>query len=135
MAPTPKEYNKMSQKAAPNSKMFRNLCVAFLVGGFICTLGQGIMLWMSNLGLPKEDSGAITSMSLIFLSALLTGLNCYDDIAKHAGAGTLVPITGFANAMVSPALEFKRDDRVIIGTSQKHHEIKVDVLVYRGYRS
>ncbi len=102
MAPTPKQYNKMSQKAAPNSKLFRNMLVAFLVGGLICTLGQGIMSWMEYLNLPDKDAGAITSISLVFLSALLTGLNCYDDIAKHAGAGTLVPITGFANTRTKP---------------------------------
>ena len=109
----------MSQKAAPNSKLWRNMLLAFLIGGLICTIGQGVMSWMQALGLSREDGGAITSISLIFLSALLTGFNCYDNIAKHAGAGTLVPITGFANAMVSPALEFKRDDNAIIRPSQK----------------
>lgn len=112
----------MSQKAAPNSKLWRNMLLAFLVGGLICTIGQGVMSWMQALGLSREDGGAITSISLIFLSALLTGFNCYDNIAKHAGAGTLVPITGFANAMVSPALEFKREG-FILGVGAKMFSI------------
>ncbi len=117
MSPTPQEYNKMSQKAAPNSKLFRNMLVAFLVGGLICTIGQGVMSWMQSLGLDQKDCGAVTSISLIFLSALLTGLNCYDNIAKHAGAGTLVPITGFANAVASPAMEFKQEG-FVTGTAR-----------------
>ena len=129
MSPTPQEYNKMSQKAAPNSKLFRNMLVAFLVGGLICTIGQGVMSWMQSLGLDQKDCGAITSISLIFLSALLTGLNCYDNIAKHAGAGTLVPITGFANAMVSPALEFKSEG-LITGTAAKLFTVAGPVLVF-----
>lgn len=129
MSPTPQEYNKMSQKAAPNSKLFRNMLVAFLVGGLICTIGQGVMSWMQSLGLDQKDCGAITSISLIFLSALLTGLNCYDNIAKHAGAGTLVPITGFANAMVSPALEFKREG-MILGVGAKMFSIAGPVILY-----
>lgn len=129
MSPTPQEYNKMSQKAAPDSKLFRNMLVAFLVGGLICAIGQGVMEWMQSLGLDQKDGGAVTSISLIFLSALLTGLNCYDNIAKHAGAGTLVPITGFANAMVSPALEFKREG-MILGVGAKMFSIAGPVILY-----
>ena len=119
----------MSQKAAPNSKLWRNMLVAFLIGGLICTIGQGIMSWMQSLGLSREDGGAVTSISLIFLSALLTGLNCYDNIAKHAGAGTLVPITGFANAVVSPALEFKCEG-LVMGVGAKMFVIAGPVLAY-----
>ena len=119
----------MSQKAAPNSKLWRNMLLAFLVGGLICTIGQGVMSWMQALGLSREDGGAITSISLIFLSALLTGFNCYDNIAKHAGAGTLVPITGFANAMVSPALEFKSEG-FITGMAAKMFTVAGPVIVY-----
>ena len=119
----------MSQKAAPNSKLWRNMLVAFLIGGLICTIGQGIMSWMQSLGLSREDGGAVTSISLIFLSALLTGLNCYDNIAKHAGAGTLVPITGFANAIVSPAMEYKSEG-FIMGMAAKMFVIAGPVLVY-----
>ena len=82
----------------------------------------------------REDGGAVTSISLIFLSALLTGLNCYDDIAKHAGAGTLVPITGFANAMVSPALEFKREG-LILGVGAKMFSIAGPVILYGSVAS
>ena len=126
---TPQEYNKMSQKAAPNSKLWRNMLLAFLIGGLICTIGQGVMSWMQALGLSREDGGAITSISLIFLSALLTGFNCYDNIAKHAGAGTLVPITGFANSRVSPALEFKREG-FILGVGAKMFSIAGPVILY-----
>ena len=119
----------MSQKAAPKSKLWRNMLVAFLIGGLICTIGQGIMSWMRSLGLSREDGGAVTSISLIFLSALLTGLNCYDNIAKHAGAGTLVPITGFANAIVSPAIEFKSEG-YITGLGAKMFVVAGPVLVF-----
>lgn len=119
----------MSQKAAPNSKLWRNMLLAFLVGGLICTIGQGVMSWMQALGLSREDGGAITSISLIFLSALLTGFNCYDNIAKHAGAGTLVPITGFANAIAAPAVEFKTEG-FILGVGAKLFTIAGPVIVY-----
>ena len=116
---TPKQYEKLSQKAAPPSKTARNCAKAFLIGGTVCALGQGILLWVGKMGLDQKSAGAVTSVSLIFLAALLTGIGCFDKIAKHAGAGTLVPITGFANAMVSPALEFQNDERDIIGLSRK----------------
>ena len=129
MSPTPREYNKMSEKAAPNSKLWKNVGMAFLVGGLICTIGQGILSWTQWLGLSQEEGGAVTSIALIFLSALLTGLNRYDDLAKHAGAGTLVPITGFANSMVSPALEFKREG-LILGVGAKMFSIAGPVILY-----
>lgn len=103
--------------------------MAFLVGGTICALGQGVFFWLMQRGCTEEDARALTSMALIFLSAILTGLNSYDKIAKHAGAGTIVPITGFANAMVSPALEFRKEG-LILGVGAKMFSIAGPVIVY-----
>ena len=92
-------------------------------------MGQGILLWAGKMGLDQKSAGAVTSVSLIFLAALLTGIGCFDKIAKHAGAGTLVPITGFANAMVSPALEFQNEG-FILGVGAKMFSIAGPVLLY-----
>ncbi|MBQ1238033.1 MAG: stage V sporulation protein AC [Oscillospiraceae bacterium] len=126
---TPKQYEKLSQKAAPPSKTARNCAKAFFIGGTVCALGQGILLWAERMGLDQKSAGAVTSVSLIFLAALLTGIGCFDKIAKHAGAGTLVPITGFANAMVSPALEFQNEG-FILGVGAKMFSIAGPVLLY-----
>lgn len=126
---SPKDYQAYVQQKAKKSPLVKNMLLAFIIGGAICVLGQLIQNGWAATGLDKQDAGTATSCSLVFLSALLTGLNLYNKLARFGGAGTLVPITGFANAVVSPAIDFKSDDRVIIGTSQKHHEIKVDVLV------
>ena len=126
---TPKQYEKLSQKAAPPSKTARNCAKSFLIGGTVCALGQGILLWAERMGLDQKSAGAVTSVSLIFLAALLTGIGCFDKIAKHAGAGTLVPITGFANAMVSPALEFQNEG-FILGVGAKMFSIAGPVLLY-----
>ncbi len=111
------------------SPWVKNLICAFLVGGLICTLGQWITETSLSLGVPKEDAGCVTSVSLIFLSALLTGLGCFDKLAKFAGAGTLVPITGFANAVVSPAMEF-RSEGLVLGVGAKMFVIAGPVIVY-----
>lgn len=116
---TKTEYQQMAQKASPNSKVLRNCVVAFLIGGAICTLGQVLTTLFLSFELPEKTAKAFVSITLIALSAILTGLKVYDKIAKHGGAGTLVPITGFANAIVSPAMEFKSEERVIITLSQK----------------
>lgn len=107
---TKTEYQQMAQKASPNSKVLRNCVVAFLIGGAICTLGQALTTLFLSFELPEKTAKAFVSITLIALSAILTGLKVYDKIAKHGGAGTLVPITGFANAIVSPAMEFKSDE-------------------------
>ncbi len=126
---TPKQYKKMSEQASPNSKSYINIPVAFLVGGLICTIGQAFINLFENKGLEKDAAGTWTSVILVFLSALFTGSGVYEKIAKHAGAGTLVPITGFANAVVSPALESKTEG-YILGVGAKIFSIAGPVILY-----
>lgn len=102
---------------------------AFVVGGAICTLGQGIMEFWKAVGLNEKDAATATSITLVALSALLTGLHLYEKLAKHAGAGTLVPITGFSNSVASPALEFKSEG-FVLGTGAKMFTIAGPVIVY-----
>lgn len=123
------EYGAYVKKVSPNSKMLPNLIRAFAIGGAICCVGQAILELYAALDLSKELAATFTSISLVFLGALLTGLGVYDDIAKYGGAGTLVPITGFANAVVSPALEFKTEGYVT-GTGAKMFVISGPVIVY-----
>ncbi|MCI6604680.1 MAG: stage V sporulation protein AC [Clostridiales bacterium] len=124
-----KEYNEYVAGLAPKSPCLKNLAWAFCVGGLICTLGQLLLAGFKALGLEKDLAATAASASLIFLSALLTALSVYDDIAKHAGAGTLVPITGFANAVVSPAMEF-RTEGLVTGMAAKMFVIAGPVIVY-----
>ena len=109
--------------------MWRDCLMAFFVGGLICTLGQLAINGYTALGLEKQDASTAASMSLVALSALLTGLSLYDNIAKHAGAGTLVPITGFANSVAAPAVEFKTEG-FILGVGAKMFTIAGPVIVY-----
>jgi len=109
--------------------MGRDCLNAFWIGGLICVIGQIFLNCYTNLGLDKDAAGTATSMSLVCLSALLTGLSLYDDIAKHAGAGTLVPITGFANSIAAPAVEFKTEG-FILGVGAKMFTIAGPVIVY-----
>ena len=129
MSLTPKDYDRMTKEASPNTKSWRNIPLAFLIGGLICTLGQGLTQWYLSMGMEKDAASAWTSVTLVGLSALLTGLKVYDNIAKFGGAGTLVPITGFANAVVSPAMEFKQEG-FVTGTSAKLFTVAGPVLVY-----
>ena len=126
---TEREYGKLVKEMSPESPMGKDCLIAFTVGGLICTLGQVFINWYTGLGLDKEMAGTAASMSLVALSALLTGLSLYDDIAKHAGAGTLVPITGFANAIAAPAVEFKTEG-FILGVGAKMFTIAGPVIVY-----
>lgn len=124
-----KEYNRYVARLAQKSPLGKDLLRSFLVGGLICVIGQLILNGFTALDLSEQDAAAATSVSLVFLSAVLTGLSVYDDIAKFAGAGTLVPITGFANAVVSPALEFKTEG-LVTGTAVKIFTIAGPVIVY-----
>ena len=126
---TKKEYAEMAKNASPPSPAWKDIPLAFLFGGGICTLGQLLAELYQKLGLEKDQASLGVSMTLIALSALLTGLGIFDRIARLAGAGTLVPITGFANAVVSPALEFKSEG-MIPGLGAKLLVISGPVIVY-----
>lgn len=126
---TNQQYAEYVKRKSPTSPLWGDLLRAFLIGGAICALGQVITeLWVMS-GLPRADAGTACSMTLVFLGALCTGLGVYDDAAKFGGAGTLVPITGFANAVVSPALEFKSEG-FITGTAAKMFIIAGPVIVF-----
>lgn len=124
-----KEYAKYVKQHEPRSPHLKNFIKAYVIGGFICALGQGFIRLYSYLGASKEDASALASISLVLLSALLTGFGLYDKIAKHAGAGTLVPITGFANSIVSESIEFKTEG-YILGVGAKMFTLAGPVIVY-----
>ena len=126
---TEKQYDALVKELSPNSPMWRDCLNAFWIGGGICVLGQLLVNCYSSFGLEKEAAGTAASMTLVCLSALLTGLSLYDDIAKVAGAGTLVPITGFANSIAAPAVEF-RTEGLILGVGAKMFTIAGPVIVY-----
>lgn len=130
MKKTKKQYQEYVNKISPKSPILKNILFAFLVGGTICVLGQFFMdFYANNLNMSKELSRTTASITLIFLSALSTGLGVYPKLAKFAGAGTLVPITGFANAVASAAIEFRREGYVL-GLAAKMFTIAGPVLVY-----
>lgn len=126
---TNKEYQEFVDQKSPNSPIFKNCINSFWVGGLICTIGQVIMEICKYRGLDTDTSGTIVSISLIFLSAFLTALNLFNKIGKFAGAGSLVPITGFANSIVSPAMEYKSEGYVM-GVGAKMFTVAGPVLVY-----
>lgn len=126
---TKEEYSKYVDKKSPNSPLFKNMLWAFIVGGIICAIGQGIMNFFLARGLPKDMVSAITSILLILVAVILTALDLYDSIGKRAGAGSVVPITGFANSIASPALEFKTEGYVM-GLGAKMFTVAGPVLVY-----
>ena len=126
---TNEQYGKLVDKMSPKSPMLKNCFNAFWIGGLICTLGQLLKNGYMALGMTHEISSTAVSITLVFLSAVLTGFAVYDDIAKVAGAGTLVPITGFANSVVAPAVEFQTEG-IVLGTCAKMFTIAGPVLVY-----
>ena len=126
---TPKEYQKLAKDMTKHSSVIKNSIFAFVIGGLICLLGQILLELYKYLGLSNDNASACVSVSLIFLSVLLTALNLYEKIAKKAGAGTLVPITGFANAMSSAAITFKAEG-YITGIGAKMFTIAGSVIVY-----
>lgn len=123
------DYGKMTDKASPNSPKFKNCLKAFLFGGAICCFGQLLFELFENLGLNEKEVQCAVSAVLIIITAVLTGIGVFDKIARHAGAGTIVPITGFANSVVSPALEF-RHEGFVLGTAAQMFTIAGPVIVY-----
>lgn len=126
---TKKWYQDKVNSVKPKPPLLKNIIWAFLVGGLICTLGQFISNIFISWGLPKKDASGAAGAVLIFLSALFTGLGIYDELGRRAGAGSIVPITGFANSIVAPAMEFKREGYVF-GIGAKMFVIAGPVLVY-----
>ena len=127
---TEKQYTQLVEQMSPRSPMGKDCLMAFVVGGLICTLGQGLNeLYGTLLSFDKETAGTLTSVSLIFLSVTASALGIYDKLAKHAGAGTLVPITGFANAVVSPAID-SHAEGLILGVGAKIFTVAGPVLLY-----
>ena len=124
-----KEYAQMSKKASPPTKSWKNIPCAFVIGGLICTLGQIIKNLFIHFGVSEENAATWCSICLVVLSALLTGLGLYEKLAKHAGAGTLVPITGFANSISASALEAKSEG-FILGVGAKIFTIAGPVILY-----
>ena len=129
MKMTNEEYAKLVKQRSKPSPMGKNMVWAFLVGGSICAFGQFLSTLYQKWGLDREQAGTAVSVTLIGITALLTGLGVFDDIAKRAGAGTLVPITGFSNSVVAPALEFKTEG-MVLGTAAKMFIISGPVIVF-----
>lgn len=124
-----KEYEKKVKEASPDSPLLKNCLWAFVSGGAVCTVAEGIFTLYTSFGISEKNSAAWVSVTLIVLTAILTGIGVYDLIAKHTGAGTMVPITGFANSVVSPAVEYATEGHVL-GTAVKMFTIAGPVIVY-----
>lgn len=129
MEMSPKEYQTYVKQKSPKSPLLKDVALAFVIGGLICVVGQAIQNGWFAAGLSEEDAGTATSCTLVLLSALLTGFNLYNKIARFGGAGTLVPITGFANAVISPAIDFKSEG-FITGMAAKMFTVAGPVIVF-----
>lgn len=123
------KFKELTEKSKPKPNIVKNCIFAFIIGGLICDVGQFISNILMNMGLGKDEVATYTTIIMIFIGALLTGLGIYDKIANYAGAGTVVPITGFSNSIVSPAIEFKKEGYVF-GVGAKMFTIAGPVLVY-----
>lgn len=134
MEMSPQEYQEYVKQKSPKSPIVKDTAFAFVIGGAICALGQLIQNGYVSLGLERVDAGTATSVTLVFLSALFTGLNLYNSLARYAGAGTLVPITGFANAVVSPAIDFKSEG-FVTGMAAKMFTVAGPVIVFGTFAS
>lgn len=134
MLPDKNSYDEMVKKASKPSNKKKDCCAAFLVGGLICTIGQLIFEGLKNLGVKEDTVRSAVPMILIFFAAVLTGIGVFDKIAKFAGAGTLVPITGFSNAVVSPAIEYKNEGH-ILGIGTKIFSVAGPVILFGTYAS
>lgn len=126
---TEKQYDQLIRELSPRSPAWKDCLWAFCAGGGICVLGQVLINWYTSLGLEMTDASGAASMTIVAIAAVLTGIGIFDDIAKHAGAGTLVPITGFANSIAAPAVEFQTEG-FILGTAAKMFTIAGPVIVY-----
>lgn len=129
MEPDKRKYAALLARKSPPSPLLRDCVMAFLFGGGICTVGEGVRIFWLSRGMDTDDTAAATAITMVFFGALLTCLHLYDKLAKHAGAGTIVPITGFANAIVSPAIEYKSEG-LVLGLGAKLFVIAGPVLVY-----
>ena len=129
MSVSKEEYGKMAKDYSPKSPVLTDCIKAFLVGGTICCFGQGVTMLFMNMGKNEDDSRLISMIIIIAITAILTAFGVFDKIAKHAGAGTMVPISGFANSVVSPALEFKAEG-TITGTAAQMFSIAGPVIVF-----
>ena len=126
---TEKQYGELVNELSPKSPVGKDCVFAFISGGLVCVLGQVFINWYTHLGLEQQSASGAASMTLVCIAALLTGLGLFDDIAKYAGAGTLVPITGFANSVAAPAVEFQTEG-FVLGTAAKMFNIAGPVIVY-----
>ncbi|WP_234119315.1 stage V sporulation protein AC [Clostridium hydrogenum] len=124
-----KDFKSLSQNSKPKPKIIKNCICAFIIGGLICDVGQLVSDFFSSVGVPQDDLGTYTAIVMVFIGAFLTGIGIYDKIANIGGAGTVVPITGFANSIVAPAIEFKKEG-FVFGVGAKMFTIAGPVLVY-----
>ncbi len=129
MSTDKKQYDKMTKKASPPSPVLKNCLNAFWIGGLVCVAGEGFKMLYKYLGFNEDETKALITVSLIVITAILTGIGVFDKIAKVAGAGTIVPITGFANSVVSPAMEFKTEGS-ILGTAANIFKLAGPVILY-----